>query len=72
MWLFLSASIVAQTTKFSDEIYQPARGQMSRDVMWMPTAQDPVMNLLNAAKVIAADRVYDLGSGDGIIPICQS
>ncbi len=45
---------------------------MSRDVMWMPTAQDPVMNLLNAAKVIAADRVYDLGSGDGIIPICQS
>lgn len=37
--------------------------------MWLPTAQDHVMNLLNAAKVTANDRAYDLGSGDGIIPI---
>ncbi len=69
LWLFLGAGVFAQTTKFGDEIYQPIRGQMGRDVMWMPTAQDHVMNLLNAAKVTPNDRVYDLGAGDGIIPI---
>ncbi len=69
LWLLMGAGAQAQTTKFGDEIYQPIRGQMGRDVMWMPTAQDHVMNLLNAAKVTASDRVYDLGAGDGIIPI---
>lgn len=69
LWLFLGAGVFAQTTKFGDDIYQPIRGQMGRDVMWMPTAQDHVMNLLNAAKVTAKDQVYDLGAGDGIIPI---
>lgn len=69
LWLFLGAGVLAQTAKFGDEIYQPIRGQMGRDVMWMPTAQDHVMKLLNAAKVSATDRVYDLGAGDGIIPI---
>lgn len=69
LWLLMGADAHAQATKFGDEIYQPIRGQMGRDVMWMPTAQDHVMNLLNAAKVTASDRVYDLGAGDGIIPI---
>ncbi|MFZ2738705.1 MAG: methyltransferase domain-containing protein [Burkholderiaceae bacterium] len=71
--LFLGLSLgtpaLAQAPKFGDEIYQPIRGQMGRDVMWLPTAQEHAINLLKAAKVSANDLVYDLGAGDGIITI---
>ena len=67
--LSLGSSALAQAPQFGDEIYKPIRGQMGRDVMWLPTAQEHVINLLKAAKVTANDLVYDLGAGDGIITI---
>lgn len=39
------------------------------DVIYVPTPQDVVDAMLELAKVTANDVVYDLGSGDGRIPI---
>jgi predicted RNA methylase len=39
------------------------------DVMFVPTPQEVVDAMLRLADVTAADVVYDLGSGDGRIPI---
>jgi cyclopropane fatty-acyl-phospholipid synthase-like methyltransferase len=51
----------------------PSSGQMARlkppDVKFVPTPQSVVVAMLNLAKVTPADVVYDLGSGDGRIPI---
>ena len=49
--------------------YQPQRGQMGKDVMWLPTSASLVHTMLSAAQVSAEDLVVDLGAGDGIIPI---
>src|SRR5215216_5231962 len=45
---------------------QPLR---SPDVIFVPTPQEVVDAMLKLAKVTSADVVYDLGSGDGRIPI---
>jgi SAM-dependent methyltransferase len=39
------------------------------DVIYVPTPQEVVDAMLKLAKVTSADVVYDLGSGDGRIPI---
>jgi tRNA G37 N-methylase Trm5 len=39
------------------------------DVIYVPTPQEVVDAMLQMANVTAADVVYDLGSGDGRIPI---
>jgi cyclopropane fatty-acyl-phospholipid synthase-like methyltransferase len=39
------------------------------DVVYIPTPQNVVEAMLDLAHVTAADVVYDLGSGDGRIPI---
>jgi cyclopropane fatty-acyl-phospholipid synthase-like methyltransferase len=41
----------------------------SPDVIFVPTPQDVVDAMLKLAKVTANDLIYDLGSGDGRIPI---
>lgn len=40
-----------------------------KDIMWVPSKLDIVHKMLDAARVGPQDVVYDLGSGDGIIPI---
>ena len=51
----------------------PGARQISRlrppDVKYVPTPQSAVDAMLELAHVTAADVVYDLGSGDGRIPI---
>jgi SAM-dependent methyltransferase len=51
----------------------PSGAQMARlkppDVKYVPTPQSVVVAMLNLAQVTPADVVYDLGSGDGRIPI---
>jgi cyclopropane fatty-acyl-phospholipid synthase-like methyltransferase len=51
----------------------PSSAQMARlkppDVKYVPTPQSVVVAMLDLAKVTPADVVYDLGSGDGRIPI---
>jgi SAM-dependent methyltransferase len=50
---------------------QPRQAERPRkpDVFYMPTPQRVVDAMLEIASVTASDVVYDLGSGDGRIPI---
>ncbi len=58
------------TTQHADtDQYQPLMAQRGKDVMWMPTPNAIVTNMLETARVTSVDLVYDLGSGDGKIPI---
>jgi SAM-dependent methyltransferase len=41
----------------------------SPDVIFVPTPQEVVDAMLDLAKVTAKDVIYDLGSGDGRIPV---
>lgn len=53
----------------------PASAQQQRapartpDILYVPTPQDVVDAMLKAASVTKGDVVYDLGSGDGRLPI---
>src|SRR5215217_6170958 len=49
---------------------QPSQGPQRRpDVRFLATPQNVVEAMLDLAQVTSADVVYDLGSGDGRIPI---
>ena len=52
-----------------DDGFKPMKGQVGKDVMWLPTPQDMVDKLLTVAEVTSKDIVYDLGAGDGVISI---
>jgi len=56
-------------TDAGDETYRPFVGQYGKDVVWVPTLDPVVLPMLEAASVTSDDIVYDLGSGDGKIPI---
>lgn len=57
------------TQEAGTERYQPLMAQAGKDVMWMPTTNNIVTEMLEAAQVTSTDVVYDLGAGDGKIPI---
>lgn len=59
-------------TKLGDEKYRPSVGQEGKDVIWVPTSDEMVMKMLETAKVTSKDIVYDLGCGDGKIPIAAA
>ncbi|MFN9775157.1 MAG: methyltransferase domain-containing protein [Burkholderiales bacterium] len=66
----LAALLAACTTGGAgDDTFRPLVGQAGKDVMWVPTLDGLVMPMLELADVRAEDVVYDLGSGDGKIPI---
>ena len=45
--------------------FEPEVGQPGKDVVWVPTPQVVVDNMLDTAKLTPADFLMDLGSGDG-------
>ena len=51
------------------ERYEPLLAQSGKDVMWMPTPNELVTEMLEIAQVTPVDLVYDLGAGDGKIAI---
>lgn len=57
---------------YGDEVYKPSMGQAGKDVIWIPTPDALVKAMLAAAKVTSDDIVYDLGAGDGRIPIAAA
>jgi precorrin-6B methylase 2 len=61
----LAASSVPATSAFA-QTQAPAR---VRDVIYVPTPQAVVEAMLQVANVTKNDMVYDLGCGDGRIPI---
>jgi len=65
--------LAAQTSpQLGDDIYKPSVGQSGKDVVWVPTPDALVTRMLQAAKVTDKDLVYDLGAGDGKIPIAAA
>jgi SAM-dependent methyltransferase len=58
--------------QFGDELYRPRLRQPGKDVMWLPTPDALVERMLAAAKTTNRDIVYDLGAGDGRIPIAAA
>ena len=58
--------------ELGDRLYQPTLGQAGKDVVWIPTPDALVVRMLNAAGVARDDLVYDLGAGDGKIPIAAA
>lgn len=72
--VLLSSFVVVgcATTPATDPNYKPSRGQSGKDVMWIPTPPELVEKMLTMAQVTPQDRVFDLGSGDGIIAIAAA
>src|SRR4029450_4252850 len=64
--LILLLAILVTTVVVPAWAQQPLR---SPDVIFVPTPQEVVDAMLKLAKVTKNDVVYDLGSGDGRIPI---
>jgi SAM-dependent methyltransferase len=55
-----------------DDLYKPFSGQSGKDVVWVPTPDEMVRRMLEKAKVSKEDLVFDLGCGDGKIPIAAA
>ena len=70
----VTTSALAQTSapQYGDEIYRPNMGQTGKDVIWIPTPDTLVTKMLQAAKTTENDVVYDLGAGEGKIPIAAA
>ena len=61
----LAAPAWAQKDAAGSSTYEPTVGQAGKDVVWVPTSQALVDRMLDMAKLTPADRLVDLGSGDG-------
>lgn len=75
VWLTIFSTFYALNTfaqnvlDGGDDQYKPRVGQEGKDVVWVPTTNELLAIMLKTAKVNSNDLVYDLGSGDGRIPI---
>jgi SAM-dependent methyltransferase len=62
------AACLVQHAALAQPAQKPARplvGQPGKDAIWVPTPNALIEMMLDLAKVTAADKVVDLGSGDG-------
>jgi precorrin-6B methylase 2 len=57
------------TTNYGDNQFKLSMASSGKDVMWVPTKVEMADQMLVLAQVRKGDLVYDLGSGDGVIPI---
>jgi hypothetical protein len=64
-----SVSASAQAVAEAQKPFEPVSGQQGKDVVWVPTPQQTVDQMLALTKVTAKDYLIDLGSGDGITVI---
>jgi 2-polyprenyl-3-methyl-5-hydroxy-6-metoxy-1,4-benzoquinol methylase len=60
--------LLSQETQTGTD-YKPSRGQDGKDVIWIPTPERNVNNMLDLAGVNRNDFLIDLGSGDGRLVI---
>ena len=69
----LGAAAAAQDfPQYGDDLYRPRLRQPGKDVMWLPTPDAMVEQMLRMAKTTSSDVVYDLGAGDGRLPIAAA
>ena len=62
----------AQTRADCEREYTPQRAQEGKDVVWVPTEDSMLGPMFELARVTSADKLYDLGSGDGKIVIAAA
>jgi precorrin-6B methylase 2 len=67
--LVAALSVAAQTAAQQAPAAAPHKELRAPDVIFVPTPQEVVEAMLKVAKVGKGDVLYDLGSGDGRIPI---
>jgi hypothetical protein len=70
--LLMAIAGLQACSSLQTETYTPQRGQMGKDVMWLPTSDDLMLKLLEAAEVGPSDELVDLGAGDGKIAIAAA
>ena len=70
--LVVALPVGAQTREDCERQYTPQRAQEGKDVIWEPTEDSMVGPMLELARVTAADKVYDLGAGDGKLVIAAA
>jgi hypothetical protein len=70
--LFASSASFARERADCERDYQPKFGQRGKDVPWEPTSGAMAAAMLRLAETTSADRVYDLGAGDGAIVIAAA
>lgn len=56
-------------TNYGDEEFKLQIASHGKDVMWFPTKVEMTDEMFKMAKIRQGDLIYDLGSGDGVIPI---
>jgi precorrin-6B methylase 2 len=61
----MTSAAFAQGAATGQKPFEPQVGQAGKDVVWVPTPQAVVDQMLDMAKVTKTDFVMDLGSGDG-------
>jgi SAM-dependent methyltransferase len=66
------APVTADEGRLGDELYKPYVGQPGKDVIWVPTPDAMVDEMIQAAEVGPHDLVVDLGAGDGKIAIAAA
>ncbi|HEY0683842.1 MAG TPA: methyltransferase domain-containing protein [Steroidobacter sp.] len=71
-FLISPIGVAAETYDQCEQQFAPRSGQPGKDVMWVATIDQLVTAMLRAAHVTNKDRVIDLGSGDGKIPIAAA
>ena len=71
-WLAFAWPADGQTRADCERTYTPQRGQDGKDVVWAPTEDAMLVRMLEMARVGPGDKLYDLGSGDGKIPIAAA
>jgi precorrin-6B methylase 2 len=54
---------------YGDEEFKLQIASHGKDVMWFPTKVEMTQEMFKMAKIRQDDLIYDLGSGDGVIPI---
>src|SRR5690349_20843267 len=52
--------------------WEPKMGQAGKDVIWIPTPDEVVQKMLDLVQLAPGERLVDLGSGDGKIPIAAA
>ena len=65
LFLLAVAPFAMAQTSTTTESFEPEVGQAGKDVVWVPTSQALVEQMLDLAKVTPQDYLIDLGSGDG-------
>jgi len=62
----------AATGAVTAEAYQPTVGQDGKDVVWVPTSEFLVDQMLRLAAITPQDYLVDLGAGDGRLVIAAA